>query len=161
MAPRSEAVNAVVDLFDLVERFVSKPLFRDRQARIAGVDLPRSAVTLLLELERAGPVTMSALASRIGLDQSTITRQIAPLVASGLVLREAWPANRRHIVVELSDEGREVRERLRNAWVSDVERVLDQWSPRDQASLAGSIRAFCDCLREDTRDRLLTSRIPA
>ena len=144
---------AVADFFDLVERLVSKPLFRERQARIAGIDLPRSAVTLLLEVERTGPVTMSELARRVGLDQSTITRQLAPLVASGLVKREPLPTNRRHVVVELSEEGRTARSRLRNAWLTDVERILEEWTAEDQQTLASSLGALQQCLRRTSLDR--------
>lgn len=157
MVQEGDIVTAVAEFFDLVERLVTKPHFRDRHAAIAGVDLPRSAVTLLLEVERVGSLTMSELAARVGLDQSTITRQITPLVESGLVRRRPMPSNRRHVIVELSAKGARIRDRLRGAWLADVQHILADWPEAAQQSLAESLRALQTSLRTSALDRALES----
>ncbi|MFD7591366.1 MarR family transcriptional regulator, partial [Kitasatospora sp. NPDC059811] len=47
--------------------------------------LDRAAYLLLDRLERHGPANVKALAESLGVDSSTVTRQVAPLVAGGLV----------------------------------------------------------------------------
>ncbi|MFF1796799.1 MarR family winged helix-turn-helix transcriptional regulator [Kitasatospora sp. NPDC058263] len=57
--------------------------------------LDRAAYLLLDRLERHGPANVKALADALGVDSSTVTRQVAPLVAAGLVGRGQDPADRR------------------------------------------------------------------
>lgn len=53
--------------------------------------LDRAAYLLLDRLERHGPANVKALAESLGVDSSTVTRQVAPLVAAGLVGRVQDP----------------------------------------------------------------------
>lgn len=57
-------------------------------------------------LDRAGPLTPTELATRLGIGQSTLTYRLKALEASGVVARRQNPVDGRSSLVELSSEGR-------------------------------------------------------
>lgn len=59
----------------------------------------------LWELNRRGPMSLKALAERMHLDPSTVTGVVDRLQRKGLVSREADPADRRRVVLDLTPEG--------------------------------------------------------
>src|SRR3954452_22892134 len=69
---------------------------RAEQTRLGGVgqarnSMDRAAYLLLNRLDQDGPTGVKALAAGMGIDSSTVTRQVAPLVDSGLVTRASHP----------------------------------------------------------------------
>lgn len=59
----------------------------------------------LWELNRRGPMSLKALAERMHLDPSTVTGVVDRLQKKGLVSREADPADRRRVVLDLTPGG--------------------------------------------------------
>ncbi|MCW2577621.1 MAG: hypothetical protein JWR66_3651, partial [Modestobacter sp.] len=75
-----------------LEREIALLLRRSRaiQGRLAGelhADLDGAAYGLLVLLDDAGPLRASDVVARLGLDKSTVSRQVASLVDLGLVHR--------------------------------------------------------------------------
>lgn len=108
-----------------------------RLARELHPDLDGSAYGLLSSLDVAGPLRASDLVARLGLDKSTVSRQVAHLVDLGLVARTADPADGRAQVLTPSAEGatrlNRIRAVRRERWQSD----LSDWPTEDVAALAG------------------------
>src|SRR5437763_11899538 len=124
-----------------LEREVGLLLRRSRaiSARLAGElhpDLDGAAYGLLALLQDAGPLRASDLVARLGLDKSTVSRQIASLVALGLVDRTADPQDGRAQVLTTSAEGHRRLSRLRDARRSRWEADLADWDTHDVATLA-------------------------
>jgi DNA-binding MarR family transcriptional regulator len=71
---------------------------------------------LLLELEAAGPSTQAQLATASGYEPPTITLSLRQLEAAGLVVRRPSPTDGRATIVDLTDEGRALLPKLRDAW---------------------------------------------
>jgi DNA-binding MarR family transcriptional regulator len=98
-------------------------------------DLDGAAYGLLALLQDAGPLRASDLVVRLGLDKSTVSRQVAHLVALGLVDRAADPEDGRAQVLSPSAEGAarlaRIREARRARWESD----LADWPASDVAAL--------------------------
>lgn len=63
---------------------------------------------LLTEIGWAGTASLNALSERLGVDKSTMSRNIDILVNSNLVSRAADPGNRRAVTITLTDEGRQL-----------------------------------------------------
>ena len=125
-----------------LEREIGLLLRRSRaiSARLAGqlhADLDGAAYGLLALLQDAGPLRASDLVARLGLDKSTVSRQVATLVDLGLVDRAADPADGRAQVLTASPEGAarlaRIREVRRARWEAD----LADWPASDVATLAG------------------------
>jgi len=66
----------------------------------------------VLELSRSGKVSLVDLASRLGLDASTLSRTIQGLVLLGLVNRTINEKDRRYVDLALSEPGTEVAGRI-------------------------------------------------
>jgi DNA-binding MarR family transcriptional regulator len=134
---RSEAHEAFVDL----EREIGLLLRRSRaiSARLAGElhpDLDGAAYGLLSLLQDAGPLRASDLVARIGLDKSTVSRQVAHLVDLGLVNRAADPVDGRAQVLTPSPEGAARLARIRDVRRARWEDDLSDWPASDVAALA-------------------------
>lgn len=130
-----------------LEREVGLLLRRSRaiSSRLAGElhpDLDGAAYGLLALLQDAGPLRASDLVARLGLDKSTVSRQLSTLVGLGLVDREADPGDGRAQVLRPSVEGAarlaRIREARRARWESD----LTGWPVEDVATLAGLLGRF-------------------
>ena len=106
-----------------------------RLSRELHPDLDGAAYGLLALLQDTGPLRASDLVARLGLDKSTVSRQVASLVDLGLVTREADPADGRAQVLSTSPEGAArlscIRDARRARWEAD----LADWPAEDVATL--------------------------
>jgi len=123
-----------------VEREIGLLLRRSRaiSARLSRElhpDLDGAAYGLLALLQDAGPLRASDLVARLGLDKSTVSRQVSTLVTLGLVTREADPADGRAHVLSTSPEGAARLSRIRDARRARWEADLADWPTEDVARL--------------------------
>jgi DNA-binding MarR family transcriptional regulator len=123
-----------------VEREIGLLLRRSRaiSARLSRElhpDLDGAAYGLLALLQDTGPLRAGDLVARLGLDKSTVSRQIATLVALGLVTREADPADGRAQVLSTSPEGAARLSRIRDARRARWEADLADWRAEDVDTL--------------------------
>jgi DNA-binding MarR family transcriptional regulator len=117
---------------------------RVEQVRIGGVGdrratLDRAAFLVLNRLDWQGPMGVKALADALGIDSSTATRQVAPLVDGGLVERVPNPLDKRSVSLGLTPLGRERLEEVRAERQELVRRLVADWPPEDR-------EAFCELL---------------
>lgn len=105
-------------------------------------DLDGAAYGLLALLQDAGPLRASDLVARLGLDKSTVSRQVGTLAQLGLVDRTADPADGRAQVLTPSAEGSARLSRLREARRARWEEDLAGWPLRDVATLADLLHRF-------------------
>jgi DNA-binding MarR family transcriptional regulator len=128
------------EAFVRLEREIALLLRRSRaiSARLAGQlhpDLDGAAYGLLALLRDAGPLRASDLVPRLGLDKSTVSRQVAHLVDLGLVDRAADPEDGRAQVLTPSAEGAARLERIRGVRRARWESDLADWPAADVARL--------------------------
>ena len=126
--------------FVQVEREIGLLLRRARaiQTRLASElhpELDGAAYGLLALLQDAGPLRASDLVTRLGLDKSTVSRQVSSLVALGLVDRTADPEDGRAQVLTPSLEGAARLSRIREARRARWEEDLSDWPEEDVAVL--------------------------
>jgi len=114
---------------------VSKGMRRwqDRAAPQTPAPLGPRHVAALQQL-RDGPLTVSELASRLGLTLSTVSGVLADLGRADFVDRQPDPADRRRTIAQTPpDQAALVMEWLDGA-ASPLARVLDELAPSDQAA---------------------------
>jgi DNA-binding MarR family transcriptional regulator len=99
-------------------------------------DLDGAAYGLLALLQDAGPLRASDLVVRLGLDKSTVSRQVSTLVDLGLVDRAADPADGRAQVLTPSAEGSARLSGIRDARRARWEADMADWPAEDVATLA-------------------------
>src|SRR5690349_6243724 len=117
--------------------------------------LSLTAAATLATLERSGPRRLTALAVQEGVTQPAMTQLIARLQDTGLVRREADPADGRVVQVRLTDQGRDTLARRRAVRAGRLAVILDRISPEDRAALGAALPAI-DALASAQRDITLT-----
>lgn len=128
-APRDETpalescVDAAVDCVWLNFRKASRALTRFYDARLAPSGLGVSQLSLMVGLHLAGGAPMTRLARELGLDRTTLTRNLKPLVRRRLVAIGRG-ADRRTRVVALTPEGRAALARALPLWREAQAEVL-------------------------------------
>jgi DNA-binding MarR family transcriptional regulator len=129
------------EAFVRLEREIALLLRRARaiSTRLAGElhpELDGAAYGLLALLQDTGPLRASDLVARLGLDKSTVSRQVANLVDLGLVDRAADPVDGRAQVLTPSAEGAARLERVRQSRRARWEADMSDWPAEDVARLA-------------------------
>jgi DNA-binding MarR family transcriptional regulator len=86
----------------------------ERHLRSSG--LRATQFTLLVMLVRAGALSMNALADHLGMERTTLTRNLRPLMAQGYVALEEGEEDRRVKKISITDAGRAAAEAALPEW---------------------------------------------
>jgi len=108
--------------------------------------LDRAAYVILRHLQQDGPQNVSAIADRLNLDGSTVTRQVTALQQDGLIERKADPRDGRGTVIEPTALGLKQVDTVRAARRELYEKVLADWSGEDRAELATMLERLTQAL---------------
>src|SRR6188474_3217311 len=90
-APQRGPIERIEDGWLLLARVTNQPRMHQAIIAKAGLDIPQSGYPLLAFLEARGPMRVRDLAEGLGLDGSTISRQIMPVERVGLIERRRDP----------------------------------------------------------------------
>ena len=104
----------------------------ERRAGEHGISVTQ---TRLLGVLRDRTPTMNELATLLGLDKSSATGLVDRAERRGLVRRAPSSADRRVVLVELTDPGRALVAEVSAGFGADVATVLDRLSASDRSSL--------------------------
>jgi DNA-binding MarR family transcriptional regulator len=134
-------------LFEQLHNEVAVFARRAEQTRLGGVgnarnSMDRAAYLLLHRLDREGPMGVKALANGMRIDSSTVTRQVAPLVESGLVKRTSHPEDGRAVVLSLSPRGLARLEEVRASRRELMAVVTGDWSSEERESFCTLLARF-------------------
>ncbi|MEV6792425.1 MarR family transcriptional regulator [Streptomyces sp. NPDC051320] len=147
--PPSQDMTSDIDagLLDVLQHQVALFARRAEQTRLGGVgqvrnSMDRAAYLLLNRLDREGPMGVKALAASMGIDSSTVTRQVAPLVDTGLVKRTSHPEDGRAVVLQLSPRGEARLEEVRSSRRELMAQVTDGWTDEDRDSFCSLLTRF-------------------
>ncbi|OUC78887.1 MarR family winged helix-turn-helix transcriptional regulator [Gordonia lacunae] len=105
------------------------------RARAIDPRLDPSCYPLITVLARHNSMPMSDLVTAVGMEKSTVTRQIDAIVRLGLAERHPDPRDARARVVTLTDHGRERIDAVLASAVTDWRARLAQWDPDDIRTL--------------------------
>ncbi|WP_405744058.1 MarR family transcriptional regulator [Streptomyces sp. NBC_01525] len=147
--PTSSDMTTPTDpaVLDALQHQVAVFARRAEQSRLGGVgqarnSMDRAAYLLLNRLDQEGPMGVKALAAGMGIDSSTVTRQVAPLVESGLVNRATHPEDGRAVVLQLSERGRTRLGEVRASRRALMEMVTDEWTEEERAVFCALLTRF-------------------
>ncbi|MET9773016.1 MarR family transcriptional regulator [Streptomyces sp. NPDC006367] len=124
---------------------------RAEQTRLGGVgqvrnSMDRAAYLLLSRLDKEGPMGVKALASSMGIDSSTVTRQVAPLVETGLVKRTSHPEDGRAVVLQLSPRGEARLNEVRSSRRRLMAELTHDWAPEEREAFCALLTRFNSAL---------------
>ncbi|HEV7679173.1 MAG TPA: MarR family transcriptional regulator [Candidatus Dormibacteraeota bacterium] len=106
-------------------------------------------------LVERGPMRLTDLAAALWLDKSTVTRQVATLEAAGLATRVADPSDGRAALVGLTDAGRDLLARFRQARREGIGDTLAGWTAAEVAQFAALLERFNRDVEATQRPRLV------
>lgn len=131
-------------------------LARSRVAAAHRDDAP--PVHLLAKIGEGEPRRAGELAAELCADPSTVSRQVAMLVSSGLVRRQSDPEDGRASILELTDSGRERLQQLFRQRESLFGSVIADWSEEDRTEFARLFRRYVESF-ESHREALVDALI--
>ena len=110
---------------------------RERSAEtLAPWDITPAHLRALRVLARHGTMRLSELSDRLQIAPRTATEVVDALQARDLVRRRADPADRRAILVEVTERGTGMLAEIRGARGTEASRVFGSLAPADRAELA-------------------------
>ncbi|WP_433611058.1 MarR family winged helix-turn-helix transcriptional regulator [Prescottella agglutinans] len=114
------------------------------RARAINPKLDPACYPLLVILAREEAVPMSALVAELGVEKSTLTRQIDAVVRLGLVERRPDPLDARARQVALTEPGRAQLTELRESAIAQWRERLSRWDPADVRQLTILLRRLAE-----------------
>ncbi len=88
-------------------------------------DITMSQCHTIVEIGRAGSVSINALAEVLELDKSTVSRSVDKLVNDNLIVRDTDPEDRRYLTLKLSEKGQLLFAEVETRMSAYFENVLD------------------------------------
>ncbi len=113
-----------------------------------------SAVTVapvLAELLEHGPLRVGEIATALGTDPSTVSRQVTALVEAGLVMRRVDPDDGRAHLLAATDAGASQCVAGRHRRVTVIATVLADWPEDSRKELAELLGRFADDMQGTDR----------
>ena len=115
----------------------------DFHAQKKQYDLTKTQFLILAALYHGGSLNMTKISEYISSSKEQATRSVSPLADRGLLTRVEHPDNRKHVYLELTDEGRELMVKLRGQLRQRFrERVDTSLSPEEKEELLSSARTL-------------------
>ena len=108
----------------------------------AGVRLSVSETFALGELVEAGALSQQDLAARLGLEKSTVSRLAAGMQERGWLSRERDTDDRRLYRLQLTEQGRDVADRVGAELSEHHGRLLARLSPQERHALGVGLAAL-------------------
>jgi DNA-binding MarR family transcriptional regulator len=122
-------------------RRLSQPLQQSLYS-VDGRTLTPAQVEALEVLDGQPQWRMHEVAAKLGIDQSTATRTVAPLVELGLVSRAPDPVDGRYVVVGLTRRGRRRCAAISEARRALMRDVLGEMSPARRVAFAEMLEEY-------------------
>lgn len=127
---------------------LSRRLRSTAAARDAG--LAPTAISLLLSVDRNGPMRLSELAQAEGLNPTMLSRVVGGMVHEGLLERSSDAGDRRAAWVEITGAGRRLAERMRRERTNAVNAALAGLSDGERRRIEQALPAL-EALAEELK----------
>jgi DNA-binding MarR family transcriptional regulator len=143
--------DGIVEPLSLFLRWARLQLHQ-RIINATGVTVDRSAIVILETLHRDGPMRMSELAGKIHLDRSTVSRQVAAVITTGLLEKTEDANDARAAVLSLTARGQAVRQKVAIAWHAIAVELVATWSYDEQIEFGRLLSKLAQQLGDVGRD---------
>ncbi|WP_224278091.1 MarR family winged helix-turn-helix transcriptional regulator [Nocardioides lacusdianchii] len=119
------------------------------RAREVHPELHPMTYFMLTHLATHGPLRGADLADAFGMDKGGVSRQVQSLVDLGLVERKPAPEDRRAILLDATDEGRERLDAMSRSRRDRFDGRLAEWTDEELSSFAARLAAYNQSLSDD------------
>jgi DNA-binding MarR family transcriptional regulator len=120
----------------------SRVVTRHYDRTLAPLGITTPSYSILSRTSREGPLALGELAARLAMDRTTLSRELAPLVAAGLLRAAPAADDRRKRIVELTDAGAELVEQARPLWAKAQAELADEFGAGRAETLMSELHAL-------------------
>ncbi|HEX4740588.1 MAG TPA: MarR family transcriptional regulator [Caulobacteraceae bacterium] len=138
----AEWSDEIHDVLLQLKGYMNRPDIDQAFLARAGVKLDRALFPLLTVIGLSHPIGVVELASLVGRDHSTVSRQVAKLEALGLVERQGAKSDQRVRLLHPSDPGRQMLAQFAAARRKVLNERLGDWTSEDQRMLLDLLKRF-------------------
>lgn len=124
--------------------------FLGRVAELSAVQIDRSSISILNRLYVSGPCRVSALADYLGLDRSTVSRQVKNVERAGWVAKGPDGDDSRALRLVLTPSGRKTIVKVRGSFDDVVRELTDQLSAEERDGLARYLPSLAEVMDKQT-----------
>lgn len=125
---------------------LNQPRNDEKLIEEAGIQLDRALFSILISIERLGPIGVVELAERAGRDYTTVSRQVAKLEKLGLVIRQHNAVDRRIREAVISPTGKAMTERIDAAREQMGNAIFKGWSQDELDIFVRLMQKFADAM---------------
>ncbi len=111
----------------------------------SGVPLGPTTIATLTAIHSLGPVRHRAVARKVGLQPSRVSKEVRVLVDAGMVTERDDPHDRRAVLLEVTDKGTDAHRRYVAAAEATLAEVLADWSDDDLHRLTDLTTRLAAC----------------
>lgn len=123
-------------------RMASRVITRHYDRALAPVGLSTSAYSILSRTSSEGPLPLGALAARLAMDRTTLSRELTPLLDAGLITAATDSGDRRRRVVAVTRKGAALVERARPLWAQAQKEVAGDFGVARTKELISELHAL-------------------
>lgn len=105
--------------------------------------------TILTTLGRTGPVTLGELARGLALDKGWVSRSVEALTQEGLLAKTPSEADKRTVIIEMTDSGETLRQGVNAALDALSERVVKRIPPAELEGVQRALKLLEQALEEE------------
>ena len=147
----SDTLARLEDSLTTIVRYASLPRVRQRLLSEAGLTIDASAYPLLRALGMLGSARLTELAAEVGLEPSTVSRQVKSLQTAGLVTREADPSDGRASALVLTADGRRALRKVQEVRRRLIAELVSDFSTTEQRTLTALLGRLAERFSEGPR----------
>ncbi|PKH37619.1 DNA-binding transcriptional regulator, MarR family [Nocardioides alpinus] len=147
MSPRYDDLRRIESEVGSLIRRVKRVM--GERAREVHPDLHPMTYFILTHLAAHGPMRGADLSDAFGMDKGGVSRQVQTLVDLGLVERKPDPEDRRAILLDATDEGRERLATVSRSRSDRFDERLGDWSDAELSGFAAQLAAYNTALSDD------------
>ncbi|MEI6100229.1 MAG: MarR family transcriptional regulator [Eubacteriales bacterium] len=137
--------NRLRELVRLLERKLG--YLQDAQFTCCGVSLAQCHA--LVEIGRAGSLSLNVLAEVLGLDTSTMSRTVNNLVKNHIAKRTEDAKDRRCVCIELTGKGKALFERIETDRNAYYVKILESIPEEKREQVLDSIQLLANAIDQD------------
>lgn len=115
------------------------------EASCCGITLSQSYT--IVEIGRAGTMSVNLLTEILGLDKSTVSKSVDKLVNNGVLVRSTDPEDRRSVILCLSDKGQAVFEEVEKRTTTYFSEVIADIPDDKRQQIVDSLQLLVKSLK--------------